>query len=126
MPYSVSTPTKPGLLTSAGSQVLTGVDVVDGASGRVVSSQQGADVDDALALFPGDPRPVVGVGGVGKILVLAELLPDGGQQILGHQTAAARLEQALDGELLGPGHDVVDHGPGVEVLEVQDLLLAVG
>ena len=34
-------------------------------------------------------------------------------------------ELALDGELLGPAHDVLDHGPRGEVLEVHDLLVAV-
>ena len=38
----------------------------------------------------------------------------------------AGLEKLLDGHLLGAGHDVLDHGPGVEVLEVQDFLIAVG
>ena len=48
----------------AGLQVLTGVgDGVDGAAGLValVAGDQGADVDDPLALLARDPRPVVGV-----------------------------------------------------------------
>ena len=39
---------------------------------------QGPDVDDLLALLAADPRLVVGVGGVGQVLVLVELIHAGG------------------------------------------------
>ena len=41
-----------------------------------------ADEDDALALLPGDLRPVVGVRGVRQVFVLAELLADRVEQVL--------------------------------------------
>src|SRR6201996_3020161 len=58
-------------------QVLAGVgDRVDRPAGlgTLLALDQGPDVDDALALLTGDARPVVGVGGVGQVLVLAELV----------------------------------------------------
>jgi hypothetical protein len=41
-----------------------------------VLGEQGADIDDALALLARDAGPVVGVGGVGQVLVLLVLLAD--------------------------------------------------
>ena len=38
----------------------------------------------------------------------------------------AELQEVLDGVLLGPRDDVLDHRPGVEVAEVQDFFVAVG
>jgi hypothetical protein len=45
----------------------------------------GADVGDALALLAGDACPVVRVGGVGHVLVFAELVHDGPQQVVDPQ-----------------------------------------
>ena len=91
----------------------------------VVLLHDRADVDDALALLARDLRPVVRVGGVGQVLVLLVLLVDRLDEV-GHLDALrAAAEEALDGELLGPAHDVLDHGSGREVLEVHDLLVAV-
>src|SRR5258705_3913114 len=84
------------------------------------------DVDDPLALLPGDLRPVVGVGGVGEVFVFLELLADGGEQVVGHDALLAATDVALEGELLGPADDRFDHGARGEVLEVQDLFVAVG
>ena len=42
----------------------------------------GLDVDDALALLAGDLRPVIGIGRVGQVLVLLELLADGVQEVI--------------------------------------------
>src|SRR3712207_9035452 len=39
---------------------------------------------------------------------------------------SAGLQVLLDGHLLRPVDDVLQHGAGVEVLEVQDLLVTVG
>ena len=61
-------------------QVLPGVaDGVDRAPGvgALAAGDERADVDDPLALLAGDARPVVGVGGVRQILVLAELVDAG-------------------------------------------------
>src|SRR3984885_12274340 len=101
------------------SKVLTGVgDRVDGAArlGALLAGDQSADVDDALALLAGDARPVVGVGGVGQVLVLAELVHAGREEMRDPDALLAGLEELLDGHLLGAGHDVLDHGTGVEVL----------
>src|SRR5215469_2438147 len=133
MPYSVSVPmTRSTLIVvqrNAGSEVLARVrDRVDGTArlGALLARDQGADVDDALALLAGDARPVVGVGRVRQILVLDELVHAGRQQVGDADALLPGVEELLDGHLLGAGHDVLDHGAGVEVLEVQDFLVAVG
>src|SRR5262245_41490374 len=110
-------------------EVLTGVrDRVDRPAGldSLLATDEGADVDDALALLAGDAGPVVRVGGVGQVLVLLELVDACGEQVRDAQPFLVDLEEVLDGHLLGPVDDVLDHRPGVEVLEVEDLLVTVG
>src|SRR5262245_3664480 len=110
-------------------EVLTGVrDGVDGPSSldSLLAADEGADVNDSLALLAGDAGPVVGVGGVGQILVLLELVDACGEQVRDAQPLLVDLEIVLDGHLLGPVDDVLDHRTGVEVLEVEDLLVTVG
>src|SRR5665648_297490 len=85
-----------------------------------------ADEDDPLALLAGDPRPVVGVGRVGQVLVLLELGDARGQQVLHPDAALTSGQQLLDRRLLGAVDDVLDHGAGGEFLEVEDLLVAPG
>src|ERR1700678_1295333 len=95
------------------SKVLTGVrDCVDGTArlGALLAGHQSADVDDALALLAGDARPVVGVGGVVQVLVLAEPVHAGGEEVSDADALLAGVEELLDGHLLGAGHDVLDHG----------------
>src|SRR3954465_9621493 len=108
-------------------QILAGAHTLDGPSsgGLLALGHEGADVHDPLALLPRDLGPVVRVGGVGQILVLLVLLLDGGQEVRGADATALAGDGPLDGQLLGPAHDVLDHGPRGEVLEVQDLLVAV-
>src|SRR5687767_10828690 len=103
-------------------EVLPGGDPLDGAAafGLLAAGDERPDVDDALALLAGDLRPVVGVGGVGQVLVLLELLADGIDEVLCGDALLTPGDQALDRELLRPPDDVLDHGPGGEVLEVQD------
>src|SRR5438067_677861 len=147
MPYSVSMPHTLGMATdgpypgapadgafsgapspTAGRlEVLASPHAFDGAStGRLLAlGQQGANVDDPLALLARDLGPVVGVGGVGQVLVLLVLLLDGSEEIVEAYALAGTGDRALDGELLGPPHDVLDHGARREVLEEQDLLVAV-
>src|SRR5258705_6394188 len=84
------------------------------------------DVDDPLALLTGDLRPVVGVGGVGEVFVLLELFANGGEQVVGHDALLAPTDVTLEGGLFWPAHDRFDHGAGGEVLEVEDLFVAVG
>src|SRR5580704_16915124 len=149
MPYSVSVPiTRRTLISSSlmpsrtkpacshdlpegerASKVLPGVrHGVDRAAclGAGLAGDQGPDVDDALALLAGDAGPVVRVRGVRQVLVLAELVDARGQQVTDPHALLPGLQELLDGHLLGPGHDVLDHGAGVEVLEVQHFLVAVG
>src|SRR5437879_5360026 len=129
MPYSVSMPHTLGMATdgpypgaaangalrsAAGDclEVLAGPHALDGAStGRLLAlGQQGADVDDPLALLARDLGPVIGVRGVGQVLVLLVLLPDGVEQIVGANALALLGDGSLDGQLLGPPDDVLDHG----------------
>src|SRR5947207_2993795 len=112
---------------TASLEVLPGGDPLDGAAalGLLAAGDQRADVDDPLALLARDLRPVVGVGGVGQVLVLLELLADGVDEVLGGDALLPAGDQALDRELLRPPDDVLDHGPGGEVLEVQGLLVTV-
>src|ERR1700678_1611020 len=137
MPYSVSVPiTRRTLMPSSlqggqhyPSKVLSGVrHGVYGAArlGTGLAGNQRPDVYDALALLAGDTCPVVRVGGVGQVLVLAELIDARGQQVAHPHALLPGVEELLDGHLLGPGDDVLDHRAGVEVLEVQDFLVTVG
>src|SRR5438093_850716 len=127
IPYSVSMPTTLGMAMEVRLQVLTGVDPFDlPALTTPAVSEERPDVDDPLALLAGDASPVIGVGGVRQVLVLLELVPDRRQEVVELQPLLALAEEPLDGHLLGPGHDVLDHGARVEVLEVQDLFVAGG
>ena len=60
------------------------------AAALVLAGDQGPDVDDALALLARDLRPVVGVGGVGQVLVLPELLLDGGEEVVARSSRRRR------------------------------------
>ena len=57
---------------------------------RRLAGDQRADVDDPLALLARDPCPVIGIGGVGQVLVLGELVDDRVEQVLDPQTALTR------------------------------------
>src|SRR5215831_7144615 len=108
-------------------QILTGVDdPLDGPLLFLHLAHQGLDVDDALALLAGDLGPIVRVGRVGQILVLLELFAHGTHDVVEIDALLARLDVARWGQLLGPSNHRLDHGPRGEVLEVQDLLVAVG
>src|SRR2546427_11244021 len=142
MPYSVSMPMTLAMATcarpplcDAGSlralypagyrlQVLARGDPLHLPAVAVSIAQEGTDVDDPLALLPGDPRPVVGVGGVGGVLVFLGLVADGRQEVLQLESFLPLRQESFDHNLLGPTDDVFDHRSGVEVLEVQDLLVA--
>src|SRR5437899_1805356 len=114
-------PTNPTL------EVLAGLEPLDRAPlGFLALADECAHVDDALALLAGDLGPVIGIGRIGQVLVLPVLLDDGLEEVLRLQTPLARGDQPLDGQLLGPAHDVLHHRPGGEVLEVQQLLVPVG
>src|SRR5436305_2066555 len=65
--------------------------------GALAAGDERADVHDPLALLAGDPRPVVGVGGVGQVLVLPELVDAGVQQVLQPHALAAGGQELLDG-----------------------------
>src|SRR6476620_5001872 len=61
-------------------QVRLGVDGPAGA--RTLTRDERADVDDPLTLLARDPGPVIGIGGVGQVLALGELVDDRVQQVL--------------------------------------------
>src|SRR5688572_8448726 len=108
-------------------QVLAGVHhALDVALLFLRLAHERLDVDDALALLAGDLRPVVRVRGVRQILVLLELLAHGEHEVIRLDALFALADVALERELLGAPHDGLDHRPRREVLEVQDLLIAVG
>src|SRR5690349_7574953 len=98
------------------SEILPGVgDRVDGTArlGACLARDQRPDVHDPLALRTGYASPVVRVGGVGQVLVLAELIDAGRAQMAHPHALLPGPEHLLDGHLLGPGHDVIDHRAGV-------------
>src|SRR6202020_1626808 len=83
IPYSVSMPVTFAMAMEL--EVLPGTHVLDRAAALHVvlfTVHQGANKDDALALLARDSRPVVGVGGVRKVFVLAELLTNGLEQVV--------------------------------------------
>src|SRR5687767_13641816 len=135
MPYSVSMPQTFLMATARpypqgrarALQVLAGPDPLDRSptGGLLALGHEHPEEDDALALLAGDLGPVVGVGGVGQVLVLLVLLADRVEEVLGADAAPGACDLPLDGQLLGPAHDVLDHGAGGEVLEVHDFLVAV-
>src|SRR5216684_8521281 len=96
-PYSVSVPHTFGTATGkaywrclmaptpVASEVLAGGDAFDLASARrfVTFGEKGADEHDSFTLLARDLRPVIGVGGVREVLVLAELLLDRRDEVVG-------------------------------------------
>jgi hypothetical protein len=85
-----------------------------------------SDVDDPLALPPGDPSPIVGVRGIREILVLLELLTYRLEHVHGLDAVLPAFEESFDRLPLGPRHDVLEHRATCEILEVEDLALALG
>src|SRR5712692_1292395 len=65
--------------------------------GPGLAGDQRPDVDDAIALLAGDAGPVVRVGGVRQVLVLAELVHAGGQEVRHPQALLAGFQEFLDG-----------------------------
>src|SRR5690606_13871905 len=98
-------------------QVLAAGDLLDETT-LLVASNERAHIDDPLTLLPRDLGPVVGVGGVGQVFVLTKLLLDRRDEVGLAYAPGATGDLALDGVLLGPSDDVLDHGPAGEVLEV--------
>src|SRR3989454_3241531 len=84
------------------------------------------DVGDPLTLLAGDLRPIVGIGRVGQVLVLLELLPHCVEEVIDLDALFPGLDVALERQLLGPPHHRLDHRSRREVLEVEDLLVTVG
>src|SRR5262245_10941116 len=108
-------------------EVLTGIDhALNGPLLVLRLAHPRLDVHDALALLAGNLGPVVGVGRVGEIFVLLELLMHGLDEIIHCESLLAGLYEALEGEFLSAAHDGLDHGAGGEVLEVEDLLVTIG
>src|SRR2546425_5502516 len=78
-------------------QILSGIDdALDAPLLLLGLAHQRLHVDDPLTLLPRDLRPVVGVRGVRQVLVLLELLADGGLEVLGGDALGAAADQALE------------------------------
>src|SRR5439155_231787 len=76
-------------------QILSGIDdALDAPLLLLGLAHQRLHVDDPLTLLPRDLRPVVGVRGVRQVLVLLELLADGGLEVLGGDALGAAAEPA--------------------------------
>src|SRR5690606_41242817 len=90
--------------------------------GALAAGDQGADVDDPLALLTGDPRPIVGVGGVRQVFVLPELVYAGVQQVPQSQPLALGVEVLLDRPLLPPVEYVLGPAGWVALPEAEALL----
>src|ERR1700730_1374226 len=111
----------PGLL-----QILAGVDDPLNQAARFPGrSREGLHVRNPLALLARDLGPIVGVAGIGQVFVLLELIANRAEEVVDLDTLVARLDVALEGKLLGPPYDGLDHGAGGEVLEEENLLVAV-
>src|SRR6266536_4631584 len=109
-------------------EVLPGIDHAVDRAGLVLvlHAHERFHVHDPLPLLAGALGPVVGVGRVGQVLALLELLAHGGEEVVDPDALLAHLDVALERELLAAADDGLDHGARGEVLEVQDLLVAVG
>src|SRR5580700_4658302 len=130
IPYSVSIPHTLMVATPRpyrSLEVLTGTHSLNRPTTMylAVLGEQGTDINDALALLSRNARPVVGIGGVGQVFVLLVLLADRLEQVRGADAAGGAGDDPLDGQLLGPPDDVLDHGARGEVAVVEDLLVAV-
>src|ERR687897_1565365 len=68
--------------------------------GALLARDERADEDDPLALLARDPRPVVGVGGVGQVLVLLELVDARLEQVRDAQPLLVVVDEVLDRHLL--------------------------
>src|SRR5262245_8979066 len=90
-------------------QVLTGSLALHGPLLVLALTRERLDVDDPLALLPGDLRPVVGVGRVRQILVLLELLAHRRQQVVQLDALFDVRDVSLERELLGATHDRFHH-----------------
>ena len=89
-------------------------------------TDQGADIDDPLALLARHPRPVVGVGRVGQILVLFELLFDRiGQVLLAHPGVLPAIWRLM-ASFLARRTMFSIIAPDGEVLEKEDLPVSGG
>src|SRR5579863_9066736 len=101
MPYSVSIPRT--FATDMVLEVLAGADVLDRTTAEDVglfAVHERADEDDPLALLARHTRPVVGVRRVGQVFVLAVLLTNRLDQVVGAQPASLVGDLALDRQLL--------------------------
>src|SRR5690625_4566326 len=111
------------------SQILTGRRLLDrAASGRnivFIPAYECPDVDDSLALLPRDLGPIIGIGGVGKILVFPELTAYGFDQVTGANASVTIGDLAFDRCLFGSAHDVLDHRARREVLEEHHFLITI-
>src|SRR5680860_626431 len=89
-------------------QVLAGRGLFDLATTRRLTTlaDQGAYEHDALSLLARDLGPVVGVGRVGEVFVLAELLFDRVEQVLGGDAPGSTADLTLDRQLLRAPHHV--------------------
>src|SRR5580698_11614157 len=99
MPYSVSIPRT--FATDIVLQVLAGADVLDRSTAEDVglfAVHERANEDDPFALLPRHARPVVRVRRVREVFVLAVLLSNRLDQVIGAQSAAVRGDLALHGE----------------------------
>jgi hypothetical protein len=86
-----------------------------------LAGDQGLDVDDALALLPEIRAQSSGLVVLGR----SSFSLNSSMQVADPHALLPGLEELLDGHLLGPGDDVLDHRAGVEVLEVQHFLVTV-
>src|ERR1700683_379934 len=129
IPYSVSMPQTLMVATARTLllEVLPCADALYGAATvhLFVLAEQRADIDDALTLLARNAGPVIRVGGVGQVLVLLVLLADRLEHVGRADARRVPGDDPLDGQLLGPAHDVLDHRPRGEVAVVEDLLVAV-
>lgn len=86
---------------------------------------EGADVDDSLALLTRDPRPVIWIRRIGQILVLAEFIEAGAEEVFDSYSLAEARYEIFDRRLFAARDNVLDHCSGTEVTEVQDFTISI-
>src|SRR6266487_3813643 len=96
-------------------QVLPSGEIFNGAELGRATAHQGAHVNDLLPLAPGNACPIIRVGGIGEVFILLVFTLDCVLQVHERKAFLATSDKTLEGDFLGSGDDVLDHGAAGKV-----------